>query len=61
MPQSATLHCGLATASLLGSTLVCDLPTITDGKMLLPQTPGLGVTLDPGLVQRYAFDPSGEA
>lgn len=47
-------HCGLATADLLESTLVRDLPSALGGRMLVPRGPGLGVTLDTELVRRYA-------
>jgi L-alanine-DL-glutamate epimerase-like enolase superfamily enzyme len=53
MGQAATLHCGLATAGLLESTLVRDLPAVVDGRMVVPQTPGLGVMIEPELVRRY--------
>ncbi|MFN8539026.1 MAG: enolase C-terminal domain-like protein [Thermomicrobiales bacterium] len=54
MAQSPTLHNGLATATLLESTLSHDTPLVTDGTMAVPQAPGLGVTLDPTLVQHFA-------
>jgi o-succinylbenzoate synthase len=38
------LACGLATASLLQDTLVQDLPIIRQGRMFLPNKPGLGVS-----------------
>lgn len=56
--QTPTLHSGLATAALLESALSHDLPSVTGGTMAVPQTPGLGVTLDPALIQRYARDSS---
>jgi L-Ala-D/L-Glu epimerase len=59
--QSATLHCGLATAGLLESSLARDLPIATGGRMAVPQSPGLGVTLDDELLRRYAVGPTGEA
>jgi L-alanine-DL-glutamate epimerase-like enolase superfamily enzyme len=39
------LACGLATASLLEGSLVKELPEIRNGRMYLPDKPGLGVDL----------------
>jgi o-succinylbenzoate synthase len=44
LPQPS-MACGLATARLLESTLVKELPEISNGRMFLPQKPGLGVEL----------------
>ena len=49
-------HCGLATAGLLESTLVRDVPMAIGGRMAMPKGLGLGVTLDGALVERYGAD-----
>lgn len=53
--QSAMRHCGLATAGLLESTLVRELPAVAGGMMAVPRGAGLGVSVDEGLVGRYAM------
>jgi o-succinylbenzoate synthase len=59
--QSPAVHCGLATADLLESTLVAAPPAVADGQMTVPPGPGLGVALATDLMRRYAAGPIGEA
>ncbi len=40
------LHCGLATATLLTATLVKNLPPVENGKMTVPNSPGLGIVFE---------------
>ena len=47
------LACGLATAGMLESTLVSGLPPATDGTMIVPSAPGLGIALDHSQLQRW--------
>lgn len=49
-----TLECGLATLDLLADDLIVPGLTIRDGMMLVPDGPGLGVTLDRDALERYA-------
>jgi L-alanine-DL-glutamate epimerase-like enolase superfamily enzyme len=48
--------CGLATASLLESDLLEQPLPISGGTLRLPDSPGLGVHLDQGLLARYASE-----
>lgn len=48
------LACGLATLDLLADDLIVTPPSIENGEMLLPDGPGLGVTLDRDALDRYA-------
>lgn len=48
--------CGLATASLLETDLLVQPLPIVEGTMPVPRRPGLGVTIDPRLLDRYAVD-----
>jgi o-succinylbenzoate synthase len=49
-----TPACGLATAALLAGDLTLDAPAPSRGRMAVPRRPGLGVTLDPDQIARYA-------
>jgi o-succinylbenzoate synthase len=48
-----TLECGLASADLLADDLVTTGLMISNGKMLVPDGPGLGVTLDRDALKVY--------
>lgn len=49
-----TLECGLATLSLLVDDLITPALTISNGSMLVPEGPGLGVTLDWDALSKYS-------
>lgn len=49
-----TLECGLASADLLANDLVTSGLVISNGKMLVPDAPGLGVTLDRDALKEYS-------
>ncbi len=49
--------CGLATLDLLEGDIVTGVPPIIAGEVTLPETPGLGVTLDEPALERYAIGP----
>lgn len=46
--------CGLDTGALLAGDVACDPPRITDGAMILPAGPGLGIVPDEGALSRFA-------
>ena len=46
-------HCGLATAGVLESVLVREVPGVAGGKMAVPRATGLGVEVDWELVGQY--------
>ena len=48
------LACGLATLERVENPLGSGVPPVIDGRMRLPEQPGLGVTLDAAAVERYA-------
>ncbi|HEX2912687.1 MAG TPA: o-succinylbenzoate synthase [Chloroflexia bacterium] len=54
LPQPR-LACGLATAPLLESSLVRNLPAVIDGKMVLPDRTGLGIELDEAELKAYTI------
>lgn len=54
-----TLECGLATLSLFADDLITPGLTISDGTMLVPEGPGLGITLDRDALSRYSPDGGG--
>lgn len=56
LPQPAPA-CGLATLDLLEDDLIVEGLNIRDGRMAVPRTPGLGVTVDERAVSRFATGP----
>jgi O-succinylbenzoate synthase len=52
LPEPA-LPCGLATVDLLAGDLVYEPLVVRDGHMELPDSPGLGVLLDPASLKRW--------
>ena len=56
LPQPAQA-CGLATLDLFEDRLIDEELRIDDGRMAVPQTPGLGVTLDEDALWRFATGP----
>lgn len=47
---------GLATAELLESDLLTRAPRVVDGRMIVPEGPGLGIALDEEALRRYAVE-----
>ena len=56
LPQPAHA-CGLATLDLLEDALIVEELCINEGRMAVPQVPGLGVTLDEDALRRFATGP----
>jgi L-alanine-DL-glutamate epimerase-like enolase superfamily enzyme len=56
LPQPASA-CGLATLELLEDDLIAEQLKIRDGRMAVPDAPGIGVTLDERALVRYAAGP----
>ncbi|MEO7001546.1 MAG: o-succinylbenzoate synthase [Ktedonobacterales bacterium] len=52
---SPALECGLATLDLLEDDLIRDPLLVEQGAMQIPDTPGLGVTLDEDALARYTI------
>lgn len=52
-----TLECGLATQDLLADDLITPGLTISSGRMLVPDSPGLGVALDHDSLAVYSPEP----
>ena len=53
--------CGLATGSLLTHDLLQNPITPTNGLLPTPNSPGIGISLDPDAIQRFALGPRGRA
>jgi o-succinylbenzoate synthase len=51
----ASPACGLATGDLLADDLLVRLLVVNDGRMILPEEPGLGIELDPTALRRYSL------
>jgi o-succinylbenzoate synthase len=47
---------GLATADLLESDLLARAPQVVEGRMIVPEGPGLGIALDDVALRRYAVE-----
>ncbi|MBI3246405.1 MAG: mandelate racemase/muconate lactonizing enzyme family protein [Deltaproteobacteria bacterium] len=58
LPQDSPA-CGLATGDLLASDLLVRPLAVNDGRMQLPERPGLGVELDVAKLQSYSGDKEG--
>lgn len=52
---SPPLACGLATLGLVENSLGSGVPPVVEGRMRLPDEPGMGVNLDAASVDRYAI------
>ncbi|MGZ3713861.1 MAG: o-succinylbenzoate synthase [Ktedonobacterales bacterium] len=54
-----TLECGIATLDLLADDLITPTLKISNGRMFVPEGPGLGVTLDRDALARFSPDSGG--
>jgi O-succinylbenzoate synthase len=58
--ERVQLACGLATLELFDATLALALPPPTDGLLVVPQGPGLGLTIDDAAIAEVLVEELGE-